>query len=105
MTMSSVPPDLVGPVLQSNLAQRQVSAVRDRERVQQANAQRQQSAAIDEKGTTVETTDNDTQVHTDSEGQGSQGRAFSSPQETEETQPVDTASADGDEGRHIDLQA
>ena len=47
------------------------------------------------------------QVHSDAQGTGSQGRAFSSPQEAEELEPQadDSDSASGDEGRHIDLEA
>lgn len=105
--MSSVPPNLVGPILQSNLTQRQVSGVRDNERAQQANADRQQNAALDEKDTTVETTDDDTRVHADAEGGGSQGRAFSNPQEEQPgpEAPESDLDARGEEGRHIDLQA
>jgi len=102
--MSSLPPNLVGPILQSHLAQRQVSNVRNTERSQQINAERQQTAAIDEKDTTVETTDNDTAVHSDAEGQGSQGRAFTAPEEPEEPQS-EPSSPDEDQGQHIDLQA
>ena len=103
--MSSVPPNLVGPILQSNLAQRQVSNVHNNERSQQTEAQRKQAAAINEKDTTVETTDGDTQVDPDAEGQGSQGRAFSQPEEAEEAESSASASPDGDQGQHIDFQA
>ncbi len=103
--MSSVPPNLVGPILQSGLVQRQVSKVRDNERAAQVNADRSQNLAIDEKDTTVETTDNDTQVHTDAEGGGSQGRAFTEPEENEEQGALDEERPDGDHGRHIDLEA
>ena len=102
--MSTVPPNLVGPILQSHLMQRQVAGVRDTERAQETTAQRQQSSAIDEKDSTVETTDGDTQVHTDSEGAGSQGRAFSHSEPPIE--PVeDEPSNDTEQGIHIDLQA
>jgi hypothetical protein len=86
--------------------QRQVSSVRDNERAQQASADRQQTNAIDEKDTTVETTDDDTRIHPDAEGTGSQGRPFSNPedQQPDEEEPRDPDSGD-DEGRHIDLTA
>lgn len=102
--MSSVPPNLVGPILQTPLAQRQVSALRDAERTHADNAKRQQVAALDANDTTVETTDNDTQVHTDSEGQGSQGRQFNDSDE--ESPPEDAPRpGDGEQGLHIDLEA
>ena len=103
--MSSVPPNIVGPILQSNLAQRQVSGVRDNERAQQTNADQKQSAAINEKDSTVETTDNDTEVYADAEGQGSQGRAFTEPDQDEEEQQPEDDSPDADQGQHIDFQA
>jgi len=103
--MSSLPPNLVGPILQSHLAQRQVSHVRDNERVQQSTFNRQQTNAIDEQDSTVETDDGDTQVHADAEGTGSQGRAFSEGEQPE-TPAVETDAADDQqEGLHIDLQA
>ena len=105
--MSSVPPNIVGPILQSNLTQRQVSTVRNSEDAQKANANRQQTAAADASDTTVETDDQDVQVHTDAEGSGSQGRAFSHPEEPAESseEEADSSSPDGDEGQNIDLKA
>jgi len=101
--MSTLPPNLVGPILQSALVQRQVSQVRDSERAQEANAQRQQSNVISEKDSTVETTDDDTQVYSDAEGGGSQGRPFTEQEEskdqTDETQEI------LEEGRLIDFEA
>ena len=103
--MSAVPPNLVGPILQSPLIQRQVSALRDAERTQGAHAQRQGAAAIDANDTTVETTDGDTQVHSESEGQGSQGRAFTSADD-EQPVPADTPPSTTEEhGRLIDFEA
>ena len=75
--MSTMPPNLAGSVLQSGLVQRNASNVRNNEEAQKVSADRRQTNAIDEQDTTVETTDADTQVHTDAEGSGSQGRAFS----------------------------
>lgn len=103
--MSTVPPNLVGPILQSGLMQRQVSQVRDNERAQEANAQRQQSNLINEKDSTVETTDDDTQVYTDAEGGGSQGRAFSEPEEAQEQSADSDLDSKPEEGRHIDFEA
>ncbi len=70
--MSTLPTNIVGTVLQSTLVQRQVSASRDTERASSAVDLRQQATIIDEKGSTVETTDGDTQVYSDAEGTGSQ---------------------------------
>lgn len=102
--MSAVPPNLVGPILQSPLAQHHVASIRNNEEAQRASAARQQGRVSEQHDKTVETTDSDTQVHTDAEGSGSQGRAFSDASD----QGADTAPAplvEGDEGRLIDLEA
>lgn len=101
--MSTLPPNLVGPILQTPLAQRQISNLRDSDGVQRANAQRLQTASAAEKDSTIETADNDTQVHTDSEGQGSQGRAFSDSEPENPSPPPDEAAPE--EGRTIDFKA
>ncbi len=104
--MSSVPPNLVGPILQTPLTQRQVSAVRDAKQSHEAAAARQQTAASEDTDTIVETSDNDTRVHADAEGTGSQGRAYSeSPESEEPPPPVDRPPPDDDTGRLIDLEA
>jgi hypothetical protein len=105
--MSAVPPNFVGPILQSHLTQRQVSQVRDKEEVQRSEADRRNAAAIDEQDSTVETTDNDTQVHTDAEGAGSQGRAFTEAEEAEEEQAEESTRPTpfGPTGRNIDFEA
>jgi hypothetical protein len=103
--MSSLPTNLMGSVFQTPLAQRQISVLRDAERSQNATAQRQQVVAVDEKDSTVETTDNDTQVHTDSEGQGGQGRESTNPEEEAPAPPEARASDNSEEGRLIDLEA
>lgn len=104
--MSAVPPgNLAGSILQSHLVQRQASTVRNGDEAGRADAARRQTSAIDEKDTTVGTADGDTQVHTDAEGTGSQGRAFSESEE--QPNPEDTPKPPplGDEGHHLDLQA
>lgn len=101
--MSSLPASLVGSILQGPLAQQQAATLRDAERVQRAVAQRQQVTAATEHDSTVETSDNDTQVHTDSEGQGSQGRAFSEPEA--ETPESESSATGPDEGHLIDFEA
>mgnify|MGYP006908280442 CR=1 FL=1 len=103
--MSAVPPNLVGPVLQSHLTQRQVQNVRSSEENQKASAAQRGGMATEEKDTTVETTDNDTQVYTDSEGTGSQGRAFSEPESQEEEASDKKKPVEGDEGTLIDVEA
>lgn len=104
-TMSAVPPNIVGPLLQSHLVARHASSIRENENAQRTNAGRQQTSASAEQDTTVETTDNDTQVHTDAEGGGSQGRAFSQPEETPDDQLTKAPDPEGDAGHNIDFEA
>lgn len=101
---SAVPPNFAASILQSNLTQRQVTAVRDSERNQRVSADRQQARAIDQADSTVSMTDDSSEIYTDAEGAGSQGRAFSEPQPDASTEP-DVESATGDEGQHLDLSA
>lgn len=103
--MSTLPPNLVGPILQSNLTQRKAAQIQDSERNQRTNADRRQTKAIDEQDSTVETTDNDTQVHSDAEGSGSQGRPFTETPEPETPADEFEHNPDDDHGQHIDLEA
>ncbi len=103
--MSAIPPNLVGPILQSPLAQGQISAARDNEEAQRAAGDRRQSGAITEADSTVETTDNDTAVYADAEGAGSQGRAFSEPRQENAESDAQTTAHPTDTGQHIDIEA
>lgn len=101
---SAVPPNFAASILQSNLTQRQVTAVRDGERNQRASADRQQARAVDQADSTVSMTDDSSEIYTDAEGGGSQGRAFSEPEPETSPEP-DAEPKTGDEGRHLDLSA
>ena len=101
--MSMMPPNLVGPILQSSVMQGQLSSLRDTQEAQRASAERRHTAAVDAQDSTVETTDNDTQVYADAEGTGSQGRAFSETPEQQE--PAESEQGGEVEGRNIDLEA
>ncbi len=104
--MSSVPPNLVGPIFQTHLTQQQVSAIRQNIRKQEDEAQRVRSAAGDEKEGTVGTTDEDTRVHADAQGPGSEGRGFSaSEDESEDLQLPEVDNVCDQLGRYIDLEA
>ncbi|NLX13234.1 MAG: hypothetical protein GXY44_06205 [Phycisphaerales bacterium] len=104
---SSLPPNLVGSILQSHLTQRKTSITQDSARDEQVNAAQRQSKAIDERDTTVETSDEDTRISPDSQGSGGQGRAFTSPEDTAEPfleEQAVQADDDADEIQHIDIQ-
>ena len=108
--MSAVPPNvpanLSASVLQSNLVARQAGHTQDAERAQKASVARQQATAADERDNTIGTGEGDMAVNSDGEGSGSQGRAFSNPEDQggpSQDDPADDSM--GDEGRHLDLQA
>lgn len=105
--MSSVPPNIVGPILQSNLAQRQASGIRDNEEAQKFDAERRRAAAAAQNDGTVNTEDQDMQVDADTEGSGSQGRAFTTGEEHPESSEEDQQRREpvGDEGHNIDFTA
>ena len=77
----------------------------DNERNQQEALSEASNKASERKAESVDETGNDTQIYTDSEGTGSQGRAFTEPvpeENLEETTPDNTSD---DDHPHIDLQA
>jgi hypothetical protein len=100
--MSAIPPNLAGPIMQTPFVQGQLAGIRENEEAHKTAAERRQTSAISESDSTVETTDNDTEVFADAEGSGSKGRAFS---ETEEEQELDADTPPPDDGSHIDLEA
>ena len=99
--MSAIPPNVIGSMLGTSFAQNQASHIRSSEDAAKVSAERRQSSAISELDSVVETADNDTQVFSDAEGGGSQGRAFPQP----EPEPEPLPSPDPDEDGHIDFEA
>lgn len=102
--MSSIPPNLVGPILQTPFVQSQAAAARGVDDAQRANAERRGNLAAIDADTTIEATDTDMQVFTDAEGSGSQGRAFSD-QNPEQPPDEPPPPEDPNAGRILDLEA
>lgn len=107
--MSQIPSDIAASGVQAGSAAREAARPRDAERGHLTDAARRDSRAIDEAGRSVETTDSDTQVFTDSEGAGSQGRTFSEadqqPGAGADEPPGAGISFDADGRAHLDLEA
>jgi len=108
--VADVAPNIVGPILQAHQQQQQVSGLRDTEENRKAHASREQARIADQAEHSVETADNDTRVHPDAGGSGSQGRAFqgeSGPGEHAEPLEENASGVTTDEdGRpHVDIQA
>ncbi|MHC4065310.1 MAG: hypothetical protein ACYSUI_12555 [Planctomycetota bacterium] len=109
--MSEIPSDIAGSALQAGFQSRNVGKARDSERAGQAHAANTAARAADEAGSTVETTDSDTQVYADAEGTGSKGRPFeeelleeTSADQDEETED-DGLSISNDGQVHLDIEA
>ena len=107
--MSSIPPNVVGPILQAGTTQKQASRALENEREQQSNAVLAGSKMREQAAETVGEADNDARVHTDAEGAGSQGR-HSGEEQADDKPDEDQAPGHGihrdDEGQlHVDLEA
>ena len=107
--MSTIPPNLVGPIVQSGAAQKQAARALEGEREQQSNAVVAGNKISEKAAGTVGETDNDSRVHADAEGSGGQGG--STGEEHTESKNDDNAESDAgirrdDDGQlHVDLEA
>jgi hypothetical protein len=106
VTVSAIPPSVIGSVLGSPAAQIEQTRSSDASKNVQADAARKLAG-----GTAdileVEATDADTQVHTDSGGAGSQGRLDAPPEEeNEQTSDQQPGVVVDDKGvPHLDVSA
>ena len=107
--MSSIPPNVVGSVLQSGVAQQAASQQRDRVENEQTDASRELTG----KGGTedileIEETDARTKVDAEGGGWGSQGRQDSPPEEDEGVEEASEGPGlthDDDGTPHLDVSA
>ncbi len=101
--MSAIPPAWLSGVIQAHGAQDRAAQARQ---VDAADAARRTGPAEFDKHLqdVIENTDRDSQVYSDAEGSGSQGRSHSSPDEQPSTSD-EKPSAEPTGENHIDLQA
>lgn len=105
--MSGIPPDVSLSAAQAPYAARDAARIRESADGARGGAGARQDRTVDATGEVVETSDRDTEVYTDAEGSGSQGRAFEQSAEGSpepETRPADPDSATADQP-HLDIQA
>jgi hypothetical protein len=105
--MSAIPPSPIASILQSGPAQTEQTRETDASRNATADRSRQVGAGPDAI-LEVESTDSNTQVHTDSGGMGSQGRQDSPPEEEKTAAAADDATGittDATGHQHVDLSA
>jgi hypothetical protein len=93
---------------QAGYQAREAAKAKDAAGAERANAKDRQVKALDDASSTVETEDGDTQVYTDSEGSGSQGRSFEE-QGAGEQGAADEGESNGvtrdDDGQlHLDIE-
>lgn len=100
--MSTIPPNWLGSIIQTQGAQ--TRATGDKQSAGAAQAERTGDGFAEKLQDVIEETDRDSQVYSDAEGSGSQGRPSDTPPPEEELTAEDTASDDtGAAG--LDLQA
>ncbi len=105
--MSTIPPNLVGPIIQSAAAQKQAARALEGEREQQSNAVVTGNKMSEKAAEAVGETDNDSRVHTDAEGSGGQGGS-TGEEHSESKNDADSDSGirrDDDGQLHVDLEA
>ena len=104
--MTGIPSDIAGAAAQAGFTAPEASRIRDADRAGQAHASARQAQAADHAVDSVETGDGETEVYTDAEGAGSQGRAFAEnpPEEGEKSTENGGLSKDEDGQIHLDIQ-
>ena len=100
--MSTIPPNWLGSIIQTQGAKARAAAEKQKEGAADAERVGEGSFA-DKLQDVIESNDRDSQVYSDAEGAGSQGRPFEGPAPEEKPAP-DDASPDSAAGG-LDLQA
>ena len=109
--MAEIPSDIASSAAGSPLSAREVAKAREARRAGQAHTAERQVKTVDEAGATVDTEEGDTQVFTDAEGAGSQGRALDeseidgSPGDTGDEATSTGITTDAEGQTHLDLEA
>jgi hypothetical protein len=106
--LSEIPSDIAASAAQAPFQARESANEQSVRRAGQAHAAGRHARAVDESGVIVETGDPDTQVFTDAEGGGSQGRANEDQAQQESATPTPEAGGftrDETGQLHVDLEA
>ena len=97
--MSTIPPNWLGGIIQTQGAQ--ARAVGERDRNQAAQAERANDAFADKLQEVIENAGRDSQVYSDAEGSGGQGKPSETPPENETPPDEDGGANQGG----LDIQA
>jgi len=100
--VSTIPPNWLGSIIQTQGAQ--TRAVGEKQSASAAHAERTGDGFAEKLQDVIEETDRDSQVYSDAEGSGSQGRPSDNPPPEEELATEDTTPENAGPGG-LDLQA
>ncbi len=107
--MAEIPSHIASSAAQAGYQARVIGRERDAGKAGQANIVERQVKSVEEASDTVDTSDSDTRVTSESEGSGSQGRAFEEEKvedELSENQDSPSGVTEDDDGHlHLDLEA
>lgn len=101
--MSTIPPNWLGSIIQTQGSQSKAAV--DKQREADAQAERAGTQPFAESlQNVIEESDRDSQVYSDAEGTGSQGRPFEEPPQPDESPDAEGGAPDNPAGG-LDLQA
>jgi hypothetical protein len=104
--MSGIPSDIAGSALGAGYQAREVARVRDAERAGEVSGAVRQTRALEESAESVDTSDDGTQVYSDSEGSGGMGRQLSEEETEDQTGNTESDHDTGPSPAHsLDIQA
>lgn len=99
--MSTIPPNWLGSIIQSQGAEKRAAE----KQASDSTSQSERSGFSNRLQDIIESEDRDSQVYSDAEGQGSQGRAFSEGETDAEPSTEDKPAGDPPDDENLDLQA
>ncbi len=108
--MAEIPSGLGASAAQAGSTAKEIANARDAQSANRSDASNRRAKAIDQAGSAVDTEDGDTQVFSDAEGSGSQGRApegDETPDQPEDQTPGAPPDVTRDEegNPHLDIEA
>lgn len=100
--MTSIPPNWLGSIIQSQGAQERAGQAKNAEEAKGT----ERAAFSDRLQDIIENDDRDVEVYSDAEGTGSQGKPFEeSEEQDEERRDEDTDEAEDGSGNSLDIEA
>jgi hypothetical protein len=101
--MAGIPPNWLGSIIQSQGAQQRAAA--DKAKQEASQTEGGGNSFSEKLQDVIEASDRDSQVYSDAEGQGSQGRPSETPDESESTPEENEDEQAGTGPSHLDVEA